>query len=158
MKKQTAALREVNDSRLRVYEQLEVSIQDLERANHRLALENSSDKKQIKRYIRNEKIVCIMKRQSRVCRRWWIINHVYHSHSQGANIESLESKCEELQKKFDELTTEYETLLRRHHAIDNADNSQTRVTATWKAKVTQDGSIEQVNITIRELIRLWLIN
>ncbi|XP_015512223.1 uncharacterized protein centrocortin isoform X2 [Neodiprion pinetum] len=48
MKKQTAALREVNDSRLRVYEQLEVSIQDLERANHRLALENSTDKKQIK--------------------------------------------------------------------------------------------------------------
>ncbi|XP_025837321.1 cerebellar degeneration-related protein 2-like isoform X2 [Agrilus planipennis] len=46
--KQTTALREVNDSRLRIYEQLEVSIQDLERANHRLALENASDKKQIK--------------------------------------------------------------------------------------------------------------
>lgn len=46
--KQTVALREVNDSRLRIYEQLEVSIQDLERANHRLALENSSDKKHIK--------------------------------------------------------------------------------------------------------------
>ncbi|XP_015595512.1 cerebellar degeneration-related protein 2 isoform X2 [Cephus cinctus] len=48
MKKQTAALREVNDSRLKIYEQLEVSIQDLERANHRLALENSGDKKLIK--------------------------------------------------------------------------------------------------------------
>ncbi|XP_017762362.1 PREDICTED: cerebellar degeneration-related protein 2-like isoform X2 [Eufriesea mexicana] len=48
MKKQTAALREVNDSRLKVYEQLEVSIQDLERANHRLIIENSSDKKLIK--------------------------------------------------------------------------------------------------------------
>ncbi|KAG7209144.1 hypothetical protein KM043_015287 [Ampulex compressa] len=48
MKKQTAALREVNDSRLKIYEQLEVSIQDLERANHRLAIENSSDKKLIK--------------------------------------------------------------------------------------------------------------
>lgn len=46
--KQTVALREVNDSRLRIYEQLEVSIQDLERANHRLALENSADKKHIK--------------------------------------------------------------------------------------------------------------
>nr|CAD7423909.1 unnamed protein product [Timema monikensis] len=46
--KQTAALREVNDSRLRIYEQLEVSIQDLERANQRLALENSTDKKHIK--------------------------------------------------------------------------------------------------------------
>ncbi|XP_057659162.1 cerebellar degeneration-related protein 2 isoform X2 [Diorhabda carinulata] len=46
--KQVVALREVNDSRLRIYEQLEVSIQDLERANHRLVLENSSDKKQLK--------------------------------------------------------------------------------------------------------------
>ncbi|XP_063222094.1 cerebellar degeneration-related protein 2 isoform X2 [Bacillus rossius redtenbacheri] len=46
--KQTAALREVNDSRLRIYEQLEVSIQDLERANQRLVLENVSDKKHIK--------------------------------------------------------------------------------------------------------------
>lgn len=48
MTKQTVALREVNDSRLRIYEQLEVSIQDLERANHRLAVENATDKKQIK--------------------------------------------------------------------------------------------------------------
>ncbi|XP_076182804.1 cerebellar degeneration-related protein 2-like isoform X2 [Ptiloglossa arizonensis] len=47
-KKQTAALREVNDSRLKIYEQLEVSIQDLERANHRLVVENTSDKKLIK--------------------------------------------------------------------------------------------------------------
>ncbi|CAH0555206.1 unnamed protein product [Brassicogethes aeneus] len=46
--KQTAALREVNDSRLRIYEQLEVSIQDLERANHRLVLETSAEKKHIK--------------------------------------------------------------------------------------------------------------
>lgn len=50
MKKQTAALREVNDSRLKIYEQLEVSIQDLERANHRLVIENTSDKKLIRRY------------------------------------------------------------------------------------------------------------
>ncbi|XP_054007344.1 cerebellar degeneration-related protein 2 isoform X3 [Hylaeus anthracinus] len=47
-KKQTAALREVNDSRLKVYEQLEVSIQDLERANHRLVVENTNDKKLLK--------------------------------------------------------------------------------------------------------------
>lgn len=49
MKKQTAALREVNNSRLKIYEQLEVSVQDLERANHRLVIENTSDKKLIKR-------------------------------------------------------------------------------------------------------------
>lgn len=46
--KQNAALREVNDSRLRVYENLEVSIHDLEKGNHRLAAENSSIKKQNK--------------------------------------------------------------------------------------------------------------
>lgn len=48
LNKQTAALREANDSRLRMYEQLDISIQDLERANHRLALEHSADKKHIK--------------------------------------------------------------------------------------------------------------
>ncbi|GBP14122.1 Cerebellar degeneration-related protein 2-like [Eumeta japonica] len=46
--KQTVALREVNDSRLRIYEQLEVSIQELERANHRLASDHAGDKKHIK--------------------------------------------------------------------------------------------------------------
>ncbi|CAH1112822.1 unnamed protein product [Psylliodes chrysocephalus] len=46
--KQTVALREVNDSRFRIYEQLEVSIHDLERANHRLVLENAAEKKIIK--------------------------------------------------------------------------------------------------------------
>lgn len=47
--KQTTALREVNDSRLRIYEQLEISIQDLERNNQRLVQENINDKKHIKR-------------------------------------------------------------------------------------------------------------
>lgn len=51
MKKQTAALREVNDSRLKIYEQLEVSVQNLERANHRLVVEKTSDKKLIRRYV-----------------------------------------------------------------------------------------------------------
>ncbi|XP_055685584.1 cerebellar degeneration-related protein 2 isoform X3 [Lutzomyia longipalpis] len=46
--KQTAALREVNDSRLRMYENLEISISDLERTNHRLVIENAADKKNIK--------------------------------------------------------------------------------------------------------------
>ncbi|KAK6625447.1 hypothetical protein RUM43_005745 [Polyplax serrata] len=46
--KQSTALRKTNDNRIRIYEQLEVSIQELERANQRLALDNSTDKKQIK--------------------------------------------------------------------------------------------------------------
>lgn len=53
LQKQTAALREVNDSRLRIYEQLEVGIQDLERANHRLIVENTNDKKHIKSLLHN---------------------------------------------------------------------------------------------------------
>jgi hypothetical protein len=46
--KQTTALREVNDSRLRIYEQLEVSIQELERNNQRLLFDHTNDKKTIK--------------------------------------------------------------------------------------------------------------
>ena len=47
--KQTAALREVNDSRLRIYEQLEISITELEKNNIRLNEESISDKSRIKR-------------------------------------------------------------------------------------------------------------
>jgi len=46
--KQTAALREVNDSRLRIYEQLEISITELEKNNIRLNEESNSDKSRIK--------------------------------------------------------------------------------------------------------------
>ncbi|CAH2086684.1 unnamed protein product [Euphydryas editha] len=55
--KQTVALREVNDSRLRIYEQLEVSIQELERANHRLAVDHSGDKKHIKTLCSNIEVL-----------------------------------------------------------------------------------------------------
>lgn len=48
MTKQSNALRQTNDNRIRIYEHLEVSIQELERANQRLALDNSTDKKQLK--------------------------------------------------------------------------------------------------------------
>ena len=48
--KQTAALREVNDSRLRVYEQLEISIAELEKHNTRMAEESAADKSKIKRW------------------------------------------------------------------------------------------------------------
>ncbi|KAH8278165.1 hypothetical protein KR018_011477, partial [Drosophila ironensis] len=48
LRKHINAMTEVNDSRLKVYEQLEVGIQELERANQRLNLEKNRDKKQIK--------------------------------------------------------------------------------------------------------------
>ncbi|KAF6202848.1 hypothetical protein GE061_003253 [Apolygus lucorum] len=47
LRKQTAALREVNDSRLRIYEQLEISIAELETNNLRLNTQASNDKKHI---------------------------------------------------------------------------------------------------------------
>ncbi|XP_017468215.1 PREDICTED: uncharacterized protein LOC108360449 [Rhagoletis zephyria] len=53
LKKHTNALREVNDTRLKVYEQLDIGIQDLERANQRLTAENTSDKKHIKTLVQN---------------------------------------------------------------------------------------------------------
>ncbi len=48
--KQTSALREVNDSRLKIYEQLEISISELEITNQKLVEENLADKVKIKRY------------------------------------------------------------------------------------------------------------
>ena len=47
--KQTTTLREVNDSRVKIYEQLEVSISDLETTNKKLMEENLTDKVKIKR-------------------------------------------------------------------------------------------------------------
>jgi len=46
--KQTTTLREVNDSRVKIYEQLEVSISELECANKKLQEENLCDKVKIK--------------------------------------------------------------------------------------------------------------
>ena len=48
--KQASTLREVNDSRVKIYEQLEVSISDLETTNKKLMEENLTDKVKIKRW------------------------------------------------------------------------------------------------------------
>jgi len=55
--KQTAALREVNDSRLRIYEQLEDAIADLEKTNNRLDDESKADKSKIKSLCSNVDIL-----------------------------------------------------------------------------------------------------
>ena len=49
--KQTTTLREINDSRVKIYEQLEVSIADLESTNKQLVEESKTDKTRIKRYL-----------------------------------------------------------------------------------------------------------
>merc|ERR1719189_3169402 len=46
--KQTSTLREINDSRVKIYEQLEVSIADLESTNKHLVEESKLDKQKIK--------------------------------------------------------------------------------------------------------------
>ncbi|XP_044753558.1 cerebellar degeneration-related protein 2 isoform X2 [Coccinella septempunctata] len=48
LSKQTTALREVNESRLKIYEHLEVSIQDLEIVNHKLNIDYANEKKRTK--------------------------------------------------------------------------------------------------------------
>ena len=47
--KQNVTLREINDSRVKVYEQLEVSIIDLEATNKQLVEESKADKNRINR-------------------------------------------------------------------------------------------------------------
>ena len=49
--KQATTLKDVNDSRVKIYEQLEVSISELESTNKKLIDENQSDKVKIKRYV-----------------------------------------------------------------------------------------------------------
>lgn len=46
--KQNLALKEVNDTRMQIYESLDISIHDLEREKHQLSVESSHSKKQIK--------------------------------------------------------------------------------------------------------------
>lgn len=47
--KQNLALKEVNDSRMQIYENLDVSIRDLEIEKHGLLVQTSNDKKLIKK-------------------------------------------------------------------------------------------------------------
>lgn len=47
--KQNLALKEVNDSRMQIYETLDVSIRDLEVEKHGLMVQTSNDKKLVKK-------------------------------------------------------------------------------------------------------------
>ena len=48
--KQTAALKEVNESRVRIYEQIEVSLSELEQNNLKLSEDSAAEKSRIRRY------------------------------------------------------------------------------------------------------------
>ena len=66
--KQTSTLREVNDSRVKIYEQLEVSISDLETTNNKLMEENLNDKVKIKRYVLIHILFCFCGFANRVAK------------------------------------------------------------------------------------------
>ena len=48
--KQTAALKEVNESRVKIYEQIEISLSELETNNLRLSEDSAVEKSKIKRF------------------------------------------------------------------------------------------------------------
>ena len=49
--KQTAALKEVNESRVRIYEQIEISLSELETNNLRLSEDSATEKSKIRRLV-----------------------------------------------------------------------------------------------------------
>ena len=66
--KQAAALRDMNESRMKVYEQLEVSMVDIERQNRRLCEDTVLDKEKIRRLVQREyKIFIILSHVQPVC-------------------------------------------------------------------------------------------
>ena len=50
LSKQTAALKEVNESRVRIYEQIETSLSELEESHTKLTEESAGEKVKIKRW------------------------------------------------------------------------------------------------------------
>ncbi|XP_008217931.1 uncharacterized protein LOC100115491 isoform X2 [Nasonia vitripennis] len=124
MKKQTAALREVNDSRLKIYEQLEVSIQDLERANHRLALENANDKKQIK-------------------------SQCSTIDTLEARVDELQKKCDDLNKRQEALLREQQA--RNELSVAKASAAPSAQVNLARTAPTRDGSTQNMAVSPRRI-------
>ncbi|XP_043274059.1 cerebellar degeneration-related protein 2 isoform X2 [Venturia canescens] len=126
MKKQTAALREVNNSRLKIYEQLEVSIQDLERANRRLVVENSSDKKLIKS--QSLTIESLEAKSEELLKK----------------IDDLKSQCESLQRQqtTNQQCEDESQSLTAWKASMTQDGSTKRIAAKTSPKPTQESQID----------------
>ncbi|KYN41360.1 Cerebellar degeneration-like protein 2 [Trachymyrmex septentrionalis] len=152
MKKQIAALREVNNTRLKVYEQLEVSVQDLERANHHLVIENTSDKKLIKRWQRETGIDTFVQRAV-----------PSSSKSSQETIEATAASDEEMttlltqlqdarnqrareQKKASELSQQLTTLLQENSALEEQ-------LTEWRNKAQDVKSLQDEISTLEEVRR-----
>ena len=114
--KQTSTLREINDSRVKIYEQLEVSIADLESTNKHLVEESKSDKTRIKRWVEDIIVWNLFQiyRYSNVFECLVMIHY-----SLCANINRLESRCEELQRCLDEARLSLETSERRSKNLNH---------------------------------------
>ncbi|KAK0160437.1 hypothetical protein PV328_007847 [Microctonus aethiopoides] len=115
LKKQNAALREVTDSRLKVYEQLEVSIQDLERANHRLVVDNTASKKLIK-------------------------SQTLTIENLDAKCEELQRKIDDLKNQHENLIRQQQ---QQQQQTINHPNGESQLSKTWKTTISKDGSIIQ---------------
>ncbi|XP_034942087.1 cerebellar degeneration-related protein 2 isoform X3 [Chelonus insularis] len=114
LKKQNAALREVTDSRLKIYEQLEVMVQDLERENHRLKVENSSHKKHVK-------------------------SQCQTIENLEAKCEELQKKIDELKVQNDNLLRQQQ----QQYMNGQSNGNETQSVGTWKGSSSHDGSIIQ---------------
>ncbi|KAK0174444.1 hypothetical protein PV327_010213 [Microctonus hyperodae] len=115
LKKQNAALREVTDSRLKVYEQLEVSIQDLERANHRLVVDNTASKKLIK-------------------------SQTLTIENLEAKCEEFQRKIDDLKNQHENLIRQQQ---QQQQQTVNHPNGESQLSKTWKTTISKDGSIIQ---------------
>lgn len=127
LNKQSTTLREVNDSRVKIYEQLEVSIAELETTNKKLIEENMTDKVKIRRY------VFLIASETPIWMR--IVNLFFFSLCE--NIEKLENRCEELQRLLDEsrgLLEKQQQLQKRRRERSRKSSSSQRQTATTKSE------------------------
>lgn len=121
MTKQTAALKEVNTSRIKIYEQLEISIQDLEHSKDVLSRQNAADKKQIKRYdlVSFNLVLIIFKKI------YFYFLFIFFFFSLLETITTLETRCEDLQGSLDRVSAELEYEKRRvSNSIEATKNSE----------------------------------
>ena len=85
--KQTAALKEVNESRVKIYEQIEISLSELETNNLRLSEDSAVEKSKIKRF-------------SVFSSDLTITSCLFSSLT--TTVTALENRCEELQRSLEE--------------------------------------------------------
>ena len=89
--KQTATLKGVNESRVRIYEQIETSLSELEEDHSKLTEESAWEKAKIKRWGRQFMVHI------------YLVKYLIFSLS--GTVEALETRCEELQRHLEEAET-----------------------------------------------------